>query len=150
MDRAQVRRILPHGPPMVLVDEVEWLDPGQALRAVRTIDAAEPCFAGLPPGRHAYPVSLMLESFGQAAALLWYSRVGTLAGPDQVLMFAAGRDCRFDGPAYPDEVLRHHVRLDQVVADTAFASGEIYAGERRVATIGSLIAVVRPVAVLGD
>jgi 3-hydroxyacyl-[acyl-carrier-protein] dehydratase len=148
----QIRSILPQAAPMVLVDRVEWLAPGQALRAIKTISGSEPCYqdlpAGLPKRRYAYPVSLMVESFGQAAALLWHSESGGIADADNVLMFAAARDCRFLGHAYPGDVLRHEVRLEGSVARTGFATGETWVGGRQVAAMGSFIAVLRPAAIL--
>ena len=60
-------------------------------------------------------------------------------------MFVGARNYLFEGVARPGDVLRHEVRLESVVADTAFASGETWVGDRRIATIGSLIATRRPV-----
>jgi 3-hydroxyacyl-[acyl-carrier-protein] dehydratase len=148
----EIRAILPQGTPMVLIDRVEWMEPGHSARAIKAISGSEPCYLDLPPGlpaqRYAYPPSLMIESFGQAAAVLWLSKEGGMAGPLDTLMFAAARDCRFHGRAYPGDVLRHEVRLESSVAKTGFATGETWVGERRIATMGSFIAVVRAVASL--
>ena len=151
-EHGELRHILPHGAPMVLLDRVELVEPGRSLRAVKTISGSEPCYlslpAGLPRRRWAYPVSLLLESFGQAAAVLWASRAGRLGGADTVLMFAAARDCAFPGQAYPGDLVRHEVTLEHTVADAAFASGSSWVGDRRIASYGSLVAVVRPASVL--
>ncbi len=149
-EHADLRAILPQAAPMVLLDRVELVEPGRSLRAYKAVSGSEPCYlhlaAGLPARRWAYPVSLLLESFGQAAAVLWSSRTGPLTGEDDVLMFAAARDCAVLGPAYPGDVLRHEVTLDTAVAGTAFASGSTWVGDRCVATVGSFVAVVRPAA----
>jgi 3-hydroxyacyl-[acyl-carrier-protein] dehydratase len=151
-DFGEIRAILPHDVPMVLVDQVVRLEPGVSLSAVKAISGSEPCYAGVPEGlpkaRYAYPTSLLIESFGQAAALLWHSAQGSLAGPGELLMFAAARECRFSGHAYPGDVLRHEIRLETSVARTGFASGETWVGDRRIATMGSFVAVVRPVGAL--
>jgi 3-hydroxyacyl-[acyl-carrier-protein] dehydratase len=143
---SQIRAMLPQGTPMVLVDRVQT--DGLAARATKAISGSEPCYldlpAGLPQRRYAYPRSLMLESFGQAAAVLWLSQSGDLPIRKGLLMFAAARDCRFYGHAYPGDVLRHEVRLESSVASTGFVSGEIWSGDVRIATVGSFIAVVRP------
>jgi len=142
----QIRAILPHGPQMVLVDQAEVSEDGRTLRAVKAVSGTEPCYqhlpASLPRERFAYPLSLIIESFGQAAAVLW--RAG--AGPPQghLLMFAAARNWHFEGPVYPGDVLRHDVTMENSIASTGFASGLIWAGDRRVATVGSVIAVLRP------
>lgn len=151
-DYGDIRSVLPHGPQMVLVDRVEWLDPGRELRALKAVTGSEPCYqhlaAGLPRERYAYPASLIIESFGQAAVLLWASRLGSLRLDGKLLMFAAARNCRLNGRAYPGDVLRHEVRLDRPIADSGFASGETWAGNRRIATMGSVIAVLRPASLL--
>lgn len=147
-DHGEIRRVLPQAAPMVLIDRVEWLDPGRALRAVKAISGSEPCYqhlpAGLPRARYAYPASLVLESFGQAAAVLWHSRSGSLVEGDNVLVFAAAHNCRFHGVAYPGDVLRHEVEFERLIADTGFATGETWVGDRRIATMGSFVAALRP------
>jgi 3-hydroxyacyl-[acyl-carrier-protein] dehydratase len=148
----RIRAMLPQAAPMVLLDRVQVREPGRSLRALKTVSGSEPCYqdmpTGLPERRYAYPRSLLLESFGQAAAVLWHSRTGSLADAATVLMFAAARRCRFTGHAYPGDVLRHEVMLDGTFADTGFASGETWVGYRRIASYGSFIAVVRPATVL--
>ncbi len=145
MDYAEIRAALPHGPQMVLVDRAEVLDPGRRLRAIKTVSGTEPCYhdvsAGLPGDRFGYPASLIIESFGQAAVVLW--RCGPGPPGDGLPMFAAARNCRFESQAYPGDLLRHEVTLERSIAGTGFASGETWAGCRRVATIGSIIAVLR-------
>jgi len=151
IEHAHLRDLLPVRHPMVLVDRAEAVEPGVAIRAVKTVSGSEPCYQypsdGLPPQRYAYPGSLVLESFGQAAAVLWVesARAG-LAGTDDVLMLAALRDCRIDGRVFPGDVLSHTIGLEQTKQGTAFLSGETWVADRRIATMGSLIAVQRPAA----
>jgi 3-hydroxyacyl-[acyl-carrier-protein] dehydratase len=145
-DHVRIREILPQRYPMLLLDQVLELEPGRFIRAIKAITATEPCFADVPDGgRHEYPRSLIIESLGQSAALVWLADHPESADDDQVLMFIGARDFRFESPAYPGDVLRHDVRLDSVVADTAFATGETWAGSRRIATVSAMIATRRPV-----
>jgi len=140
---------------MVLVDRVVAIDPGVSIVGLKAISGGEACYrdvaAGLGRERHAYPVSLMLESFGQTAAILWLAGLGSSPiRDDHVLMLVAVRDCTIEGRAYPGDVLRHVARLDQLIGDNAFVAGEILVGDRRVATIGSMMAVMRPRTVLSE
>jgi 3-hydroxyacyl-[acyl-carrier-protein] dehydratase len=146
LDFAELRRILPHGPGMVLLDGVEELLPGVRLVAIKTISGVEPCYAGLDARSssraYAYPPSLLLESFGQAAAVLW---LRSLSSPtEQVLMLAAARTCVFHGHAFPGDVVHHVVELEHCTDDAAFVSGRTTVGSRLIASYGSLAAVVRP------
>jgi 3-hydroxyacyl-[acyl-carrier-protein] dehydratase len=148
-EHAAIGAVLPQRHPLLLVDRVQDIDPGRSIRAIKAITGTEPCYAGLPEGaecwRYHYPYSLMIESFGQTAALLWLDGRPPAVNDDQVLMFVAATDVHFEGTAQPGDVLRHEVRLDTVIADTAFASGETWVGDRRVVTVATLVATRRPV-----
>jgi 3-hydroxyacyl-[acyl-carrier-protein] dehydratase len=151
LDHAGIRALLPQRYPMLLLDRVVDVAVGERLTALKAVTAAEPCYRDLPdgagPAAFAYPASLLVESFGQAAAVLWLLSRPHEA-PGRLPVFAALRDVALIGRAYPGDVLRHEVRLDQLLDRTAFGSGETWVGDRRIAMVGSLLAVVRPVSSL--
>jgi 3-hydroxyacyl-[acyl-carrier-protein] dehydratase len=146
---------LPHGHPMVLIDRVIDLTPGRSITAAKAITLSEPCYAdvpsGLPRDRYAYPVSLVIESFGQAAALLWAATDAEGLrphDPQRALMFAAARDCHFWGRAFPGDVMVHEVHLTALKSATALVEGLTQVAGRTLASFGSMIAVNRPGEVL--
>jgi 3-hydroxyacyl-[acyl-carrier-protein] dehydratase len=145
----EIRRLLPHRHPMLLLDRVEIGPDGRVVQGYKAISACEPCYASpseaAGPERWAYPFSLLLESFGQAAAVGWLASGSGALGAGDTLLFGAARDCTIHAPVLPGDVLRHEVRLVRVVAGTALAEGEVWAGARLVATIGTVIAAIRPV-----
>jgi len=147
LDAAQIARLLPHGHPMLLVDRVVALTPGRSIVALKAITVSEPCFRALGPGapaeHYAFPASLLLESFGQSAALLWLHGDRRGVGGDELLMLLLARNCRIEGCAMPGDVLRHAARIEQVVGDHVVVAGETFVGDRRVATVGSMLAGVR-------
>lgn len=147
-NHAQLRAVLPQRYPMLLVDRVLDLRPGQSIRTVKAVTATEPCYAGLPDGcpiaAYRFPPTLMIESLGQSAALLWLEDTEPVWDGSRLLMFVGARDYRFDGAAYPGDVMRHEVRLDSVLADTAFAHGTTWVDDRCIATVATLIATRRP------
>lgn len=146
LDYQDIRRLLPQRYPMLLVDRVTRWQPTHSITAVKAITGAEPCYQhvsdGAPAGYYAYPVSLLLESLGQTAALLWLADAGPV-GDGHVLMFAGARGYRITGQAYPGDLLEHSVTVTHAKADTVFAAGETWAGGRRIATVDTLIAVSR-------
>lgn len=156
LEHAAIRALLPQRWPMLLLDRVIAVDvTGRSLVAVKAVTATEPCYRNLPDGltadRYAFPVSLLIESFGQAAAVLWRVTAGgeptAAAGRrGELMMFAVARECVIEDAVYPGQVLRHEVRLESVIGPNAFASGACYADDRRVAVMGSLMAVSRPAA----
>ncbi|MET7294788.1 hypothetical protein ABZS79_22115 [Streptomyces griseoloalbus] len=143
-DYTGILGLLPVRHPMLMVDRVETLDPGRVITVAKAVSGSEPCYQGLPDGlplsRYMYPRSLMLESFGQASVLLWLS-TGTAEG---VPVAAAFRDCRFFGEVRPGAVLRHVSRIDRLMTDNVFVSGQTWDGDRCVMTVGALVGSSRP------
>ncbi|WP_341720858.1 beta-hydroxyacyl-ACP dehydratase [Micromonospora sp. FIMYZ51] len=148
LDLPAIRRILPQRHPLLLIDRVLELEPGRRITAVKAISLAETCYAAIadeaPPQAYAYPVSLAIESIGQAAALLFMAATDRVLAADEMFVLGGIRDYRVHGRAYPGDVLRHEVVLDHAVADTIFAAGQTWVGDRRIATAKSLVAAVRP------
>lgn len=144
VDYAGMLDMLPVRHPMVLVDRVETLDPGKRIVVAKAVTGGEQCYQGLPEGlpgsRYAFPRALILESFGQASALLWLS-TGSATG---VPMVAAFRDCRFFGEVQPGAVLRHEVHIDRLMSNNVFVSGQTWDGDRCVLTVGALVSASRP------
>jgi 3-hydroxyacyl-[acyl-carrier-protein] dehydratase len=149
LDHSKIRAILPHGHPMVLVDQVISLKLGASIIGIKAITGSEPCYHSLPQGlgpeRYAYPISLLVESFGQTAAILWLESIKSFNQDlDRVLMFTSVRNLRIEGQAFPGNILRHVVRLDNIVGDNVFVEGETWVEDRQIAIIESMIAAVRP------
>jgi 3-hydroxymyristoyl/3-hydroxydecanoyl-(acyl carrier protein) dehydratase len=141
----RIHRTMPHRHPFLLVDRVLDVRAG-TIRAAKAVSASDPCYQwlgdGVTAGSTAYPVSLLVESLGQAAVLLWLDGDGSI-DPDGVLLFVGARDYRVHGRAVPGDVVEHVVTLESTVADTVIATGESRVGGRLIATAGSLIATRR-------
>ncbi|MCG8914797.1 beta-hydroxyacyl-ACP dehydratase [Actinokineospora sp. PR83] len=150
IEHSHLKALLPHRHPILQVDRVLELEPDRRIVAVKAISGAEPCYADLgADGDHAYPASLLLESLGQTAAVLWL-RSAELAGRPTAgtLIFGAARDIEFPGPALPGDVLRHVVELESDKGDNALLRGETWVGDRLVASVGSMHVALRGAAEL--
>ncbi|MFI6042485.1 3-hydroxyacyl-ACP dehydratase FabZ family protein [Nocardia sp. NPDC051321] len=147
LEHDELRRILPQRFPMLLVDRVIGEEPAGVLVAEKAVTAAEPCYRNLPddaaPADFAYPEALLIESFGQAAALAWLGRHDSIPTAE-LPVFAAARDITFVADVFPGDTVRHVVHIVQRLDGAAYAGGDMWVGERRIATVGSLLAVVRP------
>lgn len=141
-----IREILPHRYPMLLVDGVLSLEPNVSIVAVKCVTGAEPCYACLPErvdvNDMAYPQSLVFESFGQAGAILWFQSAQPVKN-EIVLMLASIKNCSFEADVLPGDTMAHHVYLERVVGDNVFLSGETRVGQRQIARIEWLTMVVR-------
>jgi 3-hydroxyacyl-[acyl-carrier-protein] dehydratase len=109
LDRVGIEAILPHRPPMLLVDEVLELEPGRHVVALKRV-TEENC-AGHFPGNPIMPGVLMVEALAQAgavAALSLDENRGRLA------LFAGIDDVRFKRIVRPGDVLRLECTLETV------------------------------------
>lgn len=138
--------LLPQRWPLLLVDEVCGHQPGVALCARKTVTLADPAYAAAAGDwtgtQLRYPTSLLLESFGQAAAMLAMGASHQVQ-PGEVLMLAATRGFTPYAVVGPGAVLHHVVTLERADAATMVAGGVIWACDTLVATVDQLIAVRR-------
>jgi 3-hydroxyacyl-[acyl-carrier-protein] dehydratase len=69
----QIRRIIPHRRPFLLVDRLTGLDLAEGIIAgTRYVDPDDPVFRGHFPGNPVYPGSLQIEMVGQLGLCMHY------------------------------------------------------------------------------
>jgi len=141
--------LLPHRGAIMLVDTVGACEPGRSITTYKAVTHADLAYADLPVDAPAeafvFPPTLILESFVQSGAVLWLSAADKAEG---VLVFAGAKNVVFHQSVLPGDLLRHEVRVERVLGDNVFLSGEVWVGTEMVAKIGSVAAAVRPPAVL--
>ncbi len=118
LDKNQIRSLLPHREPMLLIDSLYDIKKLKSAKAVVEVKKESFFVQGHFPGQPVMPGVLIVESFGQAAAAL------TAHGLDKStyenkLVFLMGVDkARFRNPVIPDcklileiEAIRSHGRV---------------------------------------
>jgi 3-hydroxyacyl-[acyl-carrier-protein] dehydratase len=150
MNHQEIKRFNPQRYPIALVDRILKCQSGSEVVAIKAITATEPCYAEIPDDADisamAYPYSLMIESFCQAAGPLC-AQLG-LVFLGKVMLFASMGDIEFLGHAFPGDVMTHRVRLIKLLSDAAVVSGEITANGHVIARFGQLMVVAREASVL--
>ena len=104
MTHQEVRALLPHRYPFLLIDTVLRIDlDAQELTAVKNVTANEPFFEGHFPEYPVMPGVLIIEAMAQAAGLLFFHLKPETRGWD-VLLVGADK-VRFRRPVVPGDVL---------------------------------------------
>ena len=124
--REQIEAILPHRPPMLMLDEVLELEPGERVVA-RKLVRDEDC-AGHFPGNPIMPGVLMVEALAQAGAVAVLSEEENRG---KLALFAGIDDVRFKRIVRPGDVLTLECSLEQV-------RGPIGRGKARATVDGEL------------
>lgn len=121
----QVLEILPHRPPMLFIDEVSRLVPGEEVVASFLARPDLPAFAGHFPGSPVLPGIYTIEAVAQAADILMMSAqryAGTLP------LFMGVREATFRRKILPGETLDIHVSLleEKPSRAIAFCRGQVF------------------------
>lgn len=98
----EIRQILPHRYPFLLVDRIRNLVPGQGAVGIKCVTANEPYFQGHFPGKSIMPGVLILEALAQTGA------VAILSHPDcqgKLALFGGVKHARFKRQVTPGDVL---------------------------------------------
>lgn len=73
MDKEQIKKIIPHRAPMLLIDEVVELNEGKSVKTTFFLDPELDFFKGHFPGEPVMPGVLTVESMAQTADVLLLS-----------------------------------------------------------------------------
>ena len=131
IDINQIKKILPHRYPFLMIDRVIRVDPGKTLTAIKNVSVNEPFFEGHFPHRPVFPGVLMLECIAQASAILASLMIDATASGKNVYLFAGVDKARFKRPVGPGdqlfidiEFLKHMKKLWRCVG-TIKVDGEL-------------------------
>ena len=69
LDSNAIQKIIPHRYPMLLIDRVIELEPGQKATAIRNVTINEEVFNGHFPQNPVLPGALIVESLAQTGAV---------------------------------------------------------------------------------
>lgn len=108
LDIEQIRNVLPHRYPFLLVDRILELVPEKSARGYKNVTINEEFFEGHFPGHAVMPGVLVCEAMAQVAGVLLLSMTGN-AGK---LAYFGGMDrVRFRKPVMPGDTLVTDVDL---------------------------------------
>ncbi|HOP81769.1 MAG TPA: 3-hydroxyacyl-ACP dehydratase FabZ [Fervidobacterium sp.] len=128
MDKEEIKKILPHREPILLVDEV--IEKGEDyIVAKKHVSLEEPVLTGHFPGYPIYPGVYILEGLAQSAGVLLLGNLGEKSIP----LFLGIDEARFKKEVRPECDLLYEVKvLEQrsgivIVEGKAKVNGQIVA-----------------------
>ncbi|MFE6776509.1 3-hydroxyacyl-ACP dehydratase FabZ family protein [Streptomyces sp. NPDC057702] len=149
----RLKDLIPHRFPILLVDRVDEVTPGERIVTRKAVSVNEPWYRELPDDTadagYAYPVALLIESWCQSAALLAAWDQDPDASDGQVALFGGMSGIEIVGRALPGDVLRHEVRISRAFAGTWFFEGGTSTLDgTEVLRVDSVMTAMRPSSVL--
>lgn len=123
MNREQIKEILPHRDPFLLVDEVIEMEPGKSIKAVKYVDESEYYFEGHFPQEKVMPGVLIIEALAQAGG------VNILSMPEYKgkLAYLGGiKNAKFRQKVVPGDRLDLEVTLDRIRKNVGTGTAAAY------------------------
>ena len=133
LNKDQIRELLPHREPMLLIDELVDIKKLQSAKAIMYVKKDAFFVNGHFPDNPVMPGVLIVEAFGQAAAALTAHGVDKKEYENKLVFLMSVEKARFRSPVIPDctlelkiEAIRSHGRVWKY-------KGEAFVGNKRMA-----------------
>ena len=115
MDIEDIKKILPHRYPFLLIDRVLEMEPGKSIKALKNVTVNEPCFQGHFPTYSVMPGVLLTEIMAQAAGI--FMLVTGDYSHDKIFFTNMDR-VRFKKPVVPGDTLIIEAELEKLSRGT--------------------------------
>ena len=111
LDIQEIKNLLPHRYPFLLVDRVTESVIGEKLIAIKNVTVNEPFFEGHFPHRPVMPGVLILEAMAQASAILASFDLDKIDNLNRLYYFVGIDKARFKRPVEPGDQLVFEVKI---------------------------------------
>ena len=134
LDKNEIQKILPHRPPMLLIDKVIEIEAGQRIVAVKDVTLEEDFLKGHFPNRPIMPGTSIVEAMAQTAILLYYTdHEDVLKGTMPEFYLGSINKTYFTHPVVPGDRLRLVAQTIRSLPNGGCASVKAFVGDKQVA-----------------
>ena len=141
LNKEQIKKLLPHREPMLLIDELEDIQKLTSATGILYLKKDSPFVQGHFPDQPVMPGVLIVEAFGQTAAALTAHGLDRETYENKLVFLMSVEKARFRNPVLPDcklelkiESIRSHGRVWKYKGE-AFVDGKKMADAQWSATI---------------
>jgi 3-hydroxyacyl-[acyl-carrier-protein] dehydratase len=110
LEIAEIKALLPHRYPMLLVDRVLDYQPMKTLHAIKNVTINEPVFNGHFPELPIFPGVMILEALAQATGILGFKSTDG-RDENEMYLFASIDKAKFKKPVVPGDTMHLHVEF---------------------------------------
>jgi 3-hydroxyacyl-[acyl-carrier-protein] dehydratase len=121
----EIKKILPHRYPFLMVDKVISYTAKENLTAVKNVSANEQFFVGHFPQEKVMPGVLIVEALAQAGAIFFY--LSKRSKEDKNLIYYLGKiKAKFIKPVVPGDQLKLEVKARKLLANAGILAAQAY------------------------
>ena len=131
LTQEQIKALIPHRDPFLLVDKILDFEPGEWIRGYRKIQSSDPIFKGHFPGRAIYPGVLIVEAMAQVGGCLLMQEIDD--PKNKVIYFMSLDAIKFRKPVNPGDELIMEVKVLSFRSRISKMRGEAFVGGIKVA-----------------
>ncbi len=130
MNIQQIKEIIPHRFPFLLIDRIIEIEEGKKITAIKNVTANEQFFQGHFPQEPVMPGVLIIEAMAQAGAVAILS-MEEYKG--KTAYFGAIDKAKFRGKVIPGDTLRLEVEIIKLKKSAGIGYGIAYVDDKKVA-----------------
>ena len=133
LNKDQIRDLLPHRDPMLLIDELKDIKKLFSATAIVNVTKESFFVKGHFPGQPVMPGVLIVEAFGQAAAALTASGLDRETYENKLVFLMNIEKARFRNPVIPDCKLELKIEAVRSHGKVWKYKGEAFVGDTKMA-----------------
>ena len=122
----QIKDIIPHREPFLLVDRIIKLDPGKTAVGEKDVTEKEFFFPGHFPDEFVMPGVLIIEALAQTGAITLLS---VPENKGKKVYFGGIKNAKFKRKVVPGDLLRLEAEIDKLKANFGRGIGRAYVGD---------------------
>ncbi|MEG0830158.1 MAG: 3-hydroxyacyl-ACP dehydratase FabZ [Anaerovoracaceae bacterium] len=127
MNKEQIKEIIPHREPFLLIDEVEEMEVGKTITAIKHVRAEEYYFEGHFPEKKVMPGVLIIEALAQAGAVIVLSME---ENKGKIALFGGIKEAKFREQVVPGDTLRLTVEMTKIRSRAGIGIAAAYVGDK--------------------